>query len=339
MNQNHNINHLDDWEISVVIPLYNDKENIIFCVNSVLQQSYPPKEIIIVDDGSIDGSYEVVKEHYLTEKKIKIIRAQHGGISGARNKGLKEVTSNWVAFLDSDDIWQEDKLEKQIEFLKKNEDYRLIYCGYQNIDAQGNLTTDSVFNMPTLSGDVFSRLLMGNLITGSASAVMVNLPVLRSVGGFDEECLFCEDWDMWLRLASKTKFGYINESLVLVRQKNKPQRERYFILINKYKHHLRIWSKWSNEVVQHQAVCELIRTRFFLEPAIRSNISIKRRIATLKIMQNNLKPFIKASIYKKATRSELSLYMEIFRFHFKEVILKKRIKIANLKKNLMKLMS
>ena len=100
MNQKHYINHLDDWEISVVIPLYNDKENIIFCVNSVLQQSYSPKEIIIVDDGSTDGSYEVVKEHYLTEKKIKIIRAQHGGISGARNKGLKEVTSNWVAFID-----------------------------------------------------------------------------------------------------------------------------------------------------------------------------------------------------------------------------------------------
>lgn len=192
-------------KISVVIPTYNRANFIDRAIKSVLRQTYQNLELIIVDDASIDNTVKVVKKN--SDKRIKYIRHEKNkGAPAARNTGINLASGEYIAFLDSDDKWMLDKLNKQIQkFEKISNDYGVVYGGYAYV-LEGDENNSSI-NHPRFKGDIFSNLLK-HCYVGSPTP-LVKKECFHKVGGFDEKLPSCQDWDMWLRISRYYKFDYI----------------------------------------------------------------------------------------------------------------------------------
>ncbi|PHS56355.1 MAG: glycosyl transferase [Sulfurimonas sp.] len=193
-------------QISVIIPTYNRYEFLKRALKSVFTQTYQAKEIIVIDDGSTDKTSLIQKDF----PKIKYFYKTKGGVSSARNLGIKKSSCEWIAFLDSDDEWHINKLELQSEFHKNNENVLISYTDERWI-RDGN-----VVKVPKkyqkIGGDIFEECLSHCFIAPSATIVHKNL--LDQVGLFDESLEVCEDYDLWLRVAAKNHIGLINEKLI-----------------------------------------------------------------------------------------------------------------------------
>ena len=196
-------------DISVVIPTFNRRNLLKRAIHSVIKQTIEPREIIVIDNGSTDQTYQMVSSlfpdiNYFTEKKR--------GVSAARNKGIIESKSKWIAFLDSDDTWEPKKLEKQLEFSLLNQNkYRLIHTDeiwYRNNKFLNQLNTHK-----KSGGDIFKNSL--KLCCISPSSAFVNKQVFHDYGLFDENLEVCEDYDMWIRITSKEEVGFLDSPLVL----------------------------------------------------------------------------------------------------------------------------
>ncbi len=196
-------------EISVIIPTYNRCDLLKRAINSVIKQTVTPKEIIVVDNGSTDQTYQMVSSlfpeiNYFIEKKR--------GVSAARNKGILESKSKWIAFLDSDDTWKPTKLEKQMEFSTFNQDkYRIIHTDetwYRNKKFLNQLKKHK-----KSGGNIFKNCLQ--LCCISPSSVVLKKQIFEEYGLFDENLEVCEDYDMWIRITSKEKVGFLDSPLVL----------------------------------------------------------------------------------------------------------------------------
>ena len=196
-------------EISVIIPTYNRCDLLKRAINSVIKQTITPKEIIIVDNGSTDQTYQMVSSlfpeiNYFIEKKR--------GVSAARNKGILESKSKWIAFLDSDDAWKPTKLEKQMEFSIFNQDkYRIIHTDetwYRNKKILNQLKKHK-----KSGGNIFKNSLQ--LCCISPSSVVLKKQIFDDYGLFDENLEVCEDYDMWIRITSKEEVGFLDSPLVL----------------------------------------------------------------------------------------------------------------------------
>lgn len=192
-------------EFSVVIPVYNNPE-ATRAIESVLKQSYEGSyEIIAVDDGSKDNSYETLLEYKEANKveNLVVIKQTNGGPSKARNRGIKESKGKYIAFLDSDDTWDKDKIKKQMEILKKDHNIKLISTTLNGRTIKG-------FNHVQLI--TLKELLYRNSIF--TSTVVVEKAVLDEIGGFNENQKYSEDYRLWLTIASTHKCVLLNESLV-----------------------------------------------------------------------------------------------------------------------------
>jgi len=196
-------------EISVIIPTYNRCDLLKRAINSVIKQTITPKEIIIVDNGSTDQTYQMVSSlfpeiNYFIEKKR--------GVSAARNKGILESKSKWIAFLDSDDAWKPTKLEKQMEYSSFNQDkYRIIHTDetwYRNKKFLNQLKKHK-----KSGGNIFKNSLQ--LCCISPSSVVLKKQIFEEYGLFDENLEVCEDYDMWIRITSKEEVGFLDSPLVL----------------------------------------------------------------------------------------------------------------------------
>ena len=195
-------------EISVIIPTYNRCDLLKRAINSVIKQTITPKEIIVVDNGSTDQTYKMVSSlfpeiNYFIEKKR--------GVSAARNKGILESKSKWIAFLDSDDTWKPTKLEKQMEFSIFNQDkYRIIHTDenwYRNKKFLNQLKKHK-----KSGGNIFKNSLQ--LCCISPSSVVLKKQIFEEYGLFDENLEVCEDYDMWIRITSKEEVGFLDSPLV-----------------------------------------------------------------------------------------------------------------------------
>ncbi len=196
-------------EISVIIPTYNRCDLLKRAINSVIKQTITPKEIIIVDNGSTDQTYQMVSSlfpeiNYFIEKKR--------GVSAARNKGILESKSKWIAFLDSDDAWKPTKLEKQMEYSVFNQDkYRIIHTDenwYRNKKFLNQLKKHK-----KSGGNIFKNSLQ--LCCISPSSVVLKKQIFDDYGLFDENLKVCEDYDMWIRITAKEEVGFLDSPLVL----------------------------------------------------------------------------------------------------------------------------
>jgi len=211
-------------KISVIIPTFNNDNFIGDCINSVLNQSLTPKEILIIDDGSIDNTKLIVSKIIKKNKIVRYFYQKNSGLSAARNIGIKKATGDFIAFLDSDDLWQKEKLEKQLAVFnnQKNNQLGLVYCDYIDIDKNGKKLVGypSFKTIETLKGDVYSKLALGNKISSSGSGVLIKKECFIEVGLFDEMLIAAEDWEMWLRISKKYLVDLVNEPLVFIRRHN-----------------------------------------------------------------------------------------------------------------------
>lgn len=196
-------------KISVIIPTFNREQFILRAINSVLEQTYLVDEIIIVDDGSTDNTYEIIKELQTKHKNIIYIKQANHGVSKARNSGIKNAKNSWVAFLDSDDTWHKDKIQEHLIFHKNNP---LYLCSYTDELWIRNGKTIKLKSYQEKDEPTFMNSL--RLCKIGTSSFFTNKKVFDEIGFFDEKLEACEDYDLWLRILLKYNIKYINKTLV-----------------------------------------------------------------------------------------------------------------------------
>ncbi|MDR2725972.1 MAG: glycosyltransferase [Candidatus Adiutrix sp.] len=196
--------------VSAIIPTFNRAWSLGRAVESVLAQAYRPLELIVVDDGSTDGTPGLLAP-LAARGHILMISQPNRGVSAARNAGLAAARGSLIAFLDSDDEWLPGKLEAQVEFLKQNPDQALVQT--QERWFRGGRRVNPGRRHRKLAGDIFIPSLSLCLI--SPSAVMLRRSLLDEVGLFDESLPAAEDYDLWLRVLARHPAGLIDRELVI----------------------------------------------------------------------------------------------------------------------------
>lgn len=193
-------------EISVVIPSYNRYDALKRALGSVYSQTLKPKEVIVIDDGSTDETSQIRNLF----PQIRYFCQKNGGVSSARNSGIKESACEWVAFLDSDDTWHEDKLAHHAEFHKNFPDIRMSYTNEKWIRDGAEVKMPKKFCK--FGGSIFTECLSHCII--APSSALVHKEIFADVGEFDESLEVCEDYDMWLRVSLENKIGLIDKKLI-----------------------------------------------------------------------------------------------------------------------------
>ena len=201
-------------KVSVVIPVLNRPVAVRRAIESVLRQTLQDFEIIVVDDGSTDGTVAAVQA--CVDPRIKLTRhARRRGGGAARNTGIRMSSAPYVAFLDSDDEWLPTKLERQLEvFERSDERLALVYTDAEWVYQDGTVRT-----IRRLHADLARRLLTSNVI-GETSVGMVRRSALNEIAGFDESLPSCQDMDLWLRICERFHSAIVSEALVRVSKAN-----------------------------------------------------------------------------------------------------------------------
>jgi glycosyltransferase involved in cell wall biosynthesis len=222
--------------VSVVVPCYNHEKYIEQCVMSIVNQTYPNIELIVIDDGSSDGSCRIL-EQLAGRYGFTFISQQNIGLAATLNKGVKNYAKGkYIGCVASDDYWKEDKIEKQVAFLKGKDDFAFVFSRASIVDNNGKILKDIPENKPTICE--FYSLLRGNFIP--ALTVLIKRDAFLAAGGYDET-LYIEDWDMWLRLADKHPFGFIDESLAFYRLHGSNMSSKAFKMLKAEQQILRKW--------------------------------------------------------------------------------------------------
>ncbi len=211
--------------VSVVITTYNRKAFLKEAVLSVLNQDYIDKEVIVVDDGSTDGSFQEVRD-----LAIRYLWKQNGGVSSARNAGITVSKGEYMAFLDVDDLWKKGKLSAQI---KAMEDGEVSVCYTDEIWVKNGKRVNQKFRHRKYSGVIFERCLPLCII--SPSSVMMKREVFDDVGLFDESLPVCEDYDMWLRISSKFPILFIDKPFIVKRGGHEDQLSRKYEAMDRFR--------------------------------------------------------------------------------------------------------
>jgi glycosyltransferase involved in cell wall biosynthesis len=198
--------------VSVVIPAYNAERFLGAAIESVLAQTSRDLEMIVVDDGSQDGTASVARRY---GEAIRYLRQDNSGVAVARNRGISESLGEYVAFLDADDTWRPDKLEKQLAALERQPGYRACHTAHTIVDD--DLRPLGVARSPRRASILEDLILRGNVV-GSICSVLCARELFDVVGGFDPALSQCADWDMWIRIGGLTDFLYLDEPLVTYRQ-------------------------------------------------------------------------------------------------------------------------
>jgi len=202
--------------VSIVMPVYNGESFIGQAITSVLSQNYPKWELVVVDDGSTDSTARVVGEY--SDPRIRYTYQKNRGQTAALNKGLELARGEFITTLDADDWLSPDSLKLRVEFLTKHPNFGVVYGDGIYTDENGKPLLRFTEQMPAgVQGDVYDPLIVSPFY-GTGAAVMVRRDVIE--GGnirYDEAIVWCQDWDIYIRMAEKNKFGFINEIIVYYR--------------------------------------------------------------------------------------------------------------------------
>ncbi len=193
-------------DITVIIPTYNRYKFLKRALESVFTQTYKVKEVIVIDDGSNDNTSQIQQDF----SNIKYFYQANKGVSSARNLGIKKSSYEWIAFLDSDDEWHEDKLNIQVNFHKNNKDILISYT--DELWIRNNEIVKIPKKFVKHGGEIFKECLSHCII--APSATLIHKSLLDEVGLFDESLEVCEDYDLWLRIAVKNEIGLVDEKLI-----------------------------------------------------------------------------------------------------------------------------
>src|ERR1039457_1334097 len=199
-------------DVSVIIATHNRASLVGEAIDSVLSQSEPVRELIVVDDGSSDATREQLFRY---GDRIRSFFCPQGGASAARNFGIQAAQGRWIAFLDDDDVWLTTKIEEQMKVTANNPEVGLVYCSDYAVDERLRVlyTRQAA---PDSRGDVFERLLIKNFIY--TSCVMARRDAVAKAGYMRLDLRFAQDWDLWLKIAAHAPVDFAPEPLVLYRQ-------------------------------------------------------------------------------------------------------------------------
>lgn len=212
--------------VSIVTPTYNRADFLPAAISSVLAQTYEDFELIVVDDGSEDDTRAVL-EPFLGDKRVRYFYQENQGQSVARNYALAQSSGEFIAFLDSDDLWCPNKLEKQLSAFDANPDADIVHGDEVLIDEQGEVITEK--NMKRYSGRITRQLLADNSV--SITTALVKRRCFQEMGGFDTSVGVADDYDLWLRFSAKYRFyyepGIVASYRVMTNQISSDKRRRF----------------------------------------------------------------------------------------------------------------
>jgi glycosyltransferase involved in cell wall biosynthesis len=198
-------------KVSVIIPTYNRLPMVKEAVDSVLAQNFEDFELIVVDDGSTDGTAEEIKRY---GGRVRLLQVpQNRGVSVARNRGILKARGKYIAFLDSDDLWVKGKLKTQVAFMEDNPQYPLCYT--DEIWIRRGKRVNPKLRHAKYSGWIFEKCLPLCII--SPSSALIKRTLFSKVGLFDEALPVCEDYDLWLRITTRYPVFFINKKLIIKR--------------------------------------------------------------------------------------------------------------------------
>ncbi len=207
----------DSQLVSVVIPAYNAAATLDETLRSVRSQSHRELEIIVVDDGSTDGTRAIAERHAAADRRVQIVIQSNAGVAAARNAGWRRATSDLIAFLDADDLCAPTRIERQLHvFRQGGPRVGLVYCRFARIDSQSLITAPS--EGADWEGDVLAPLCVMNIV-GNGSSAMILRQALIDANGFDSRLRAagaegCEDYLLYFRVAEKYHFARVAEPLV-----------------------------------------------------------------------------------------------------------------------------
>ena len=215
--------------VSVIIPTYNRVKFLPACINSVLKQSIPVDEIILVDNNSSDGTVNYIRDKF---KMVRVLIERNKGVSFARNLGILNSKNNWVAFLDSDDEWMPDKIQKQIELIKRL-NYKVNFIHTNEKWVKNNIILNQKKKHAKKGGYIFQDCL--DICKISPSSTLIKKSLFDQYGLFNTKFKVCEDYELWLRFTSKIEIGYINEVLIKKNGGHNDQLSKKYWGIDRYR--------------------------------------------------------------------------------------------------------
>jgi len=196
-------------EVSVVIATYNRGALLERALESVFGQTFGDYEVVVADDGSTDDTQERLRKH---GSRVRVLRLEHRGRpSTVRNSAIEKASGRFLAFLDSDDAWAPEKLERQVGLMRRDPELVLCYTDTGFVDENGGFLYLHSRRERPATGRVLNALLQRNFI--ALSTALARTDAVRSVGGFEESLRMAEDWCLWLRLSVKGRVGFVNERL------------------------------------------------------------------------------------------------------------------------------
>jgi glycosyltransferase involved in cell wall biosynthesis len=201
-------------KVSVIIPTYNCAHYVAQAVESALSQTYRDLEVIVLDDGSVDKTAEVMQRY---EGKVKYIRQENSGLPAARNRAIEASSGEFIALLDADDWWEPHKLSEQVPMLEQDPEICLVYSDLEVVYDDGKIISSFLSSRPLATdGYVFDRLLHSGFII--PSTVLLRRTHFEEAGMFDESMRSHEDIDLWLRMCQRWKVALVRKPLTHRRQ-------------------------------------------------------------------------------------------------------------------------
>lgn len=194
--------------VSAVIPAHNRRQMLCRALDSVLTQTRPPDEVLVVDDGSTDGTPDMIRRHY---PQVTCLEQTNRGVSAARNRGIRRAQHQWIALLDSDDVWLPEKLQAQLEAADQQPRHRFFHTDEQWIRRGERVNPRKKHRK--YGGYIFDRCLP--LCVISPSSALIHHSVFDEAGVFDEQLPACEDYDLWLRICLRMPVVYIEQPLII----------------------------------------------------------------------------------------------------------------------------
>lgn len=201
-------------QISVIIPTYNRAAYLPDAIESVLAQTFRDVEIVVVDDGSTDDTQATLRA-WVNAGQIRYFYQENSGVSAARNRGIALAQGDYIAFLDSDDLFDPQKLEKQVALLDADPEIGLVHNSFRRVDMAGTLLAER--DTSKFDGMVYPEMLLNWSVLIPPSCVMLRAAALTETGGFDETMRWGEDIDLWRRVARHYHFAAIADTLTIMR--------------------------------------------------------------------------------------------------------------------------
>lgn len=237
----------DKLKISVVIPAKNASLFIGDAINSVIKQTHPVYEILVVNNSSTDDTLQTIEQFAKEFHNLIILNCETGGVSSARNLGILKASGDYIAFLDADDTWEPHKIETHVNHLSKHPGCVFSFSGARNVTMPSGKELNSYKTNPEYT---FLKLLQNDfVISGSASSVVIEKETLISKGLYDENLSFGEDWDLWLKIGESNYICELRSILVTIRNfKESAQGKRYGTLQDYHRTFSVIsqWNRYSN---------------------------------------------------------------------------------------------